>query len=122
MAEETSYGAYSPARAAHGLVFTAGHVGVDQDGIRAESFRDEVRLAIEGLARTLEEHGSSLSELVSVNCILSDIEQFDEFNQTYSELIPSPFPPRFTHGGQLVQNFRFEIIGIAMMTPHHGGA
>ena len=38
---------------------------------------------------------------------------FDEFDRIYKELIPAPAPPRFTHGGALVQNFRFEIVGIA---------
>lgn len=38
---------------------------------------------------------------------------FTEFNAVYTEMIPAPVPPRFTHSGGLVENYRFEIVGIA---------
>lgn len=95
------------------MVFTSGKVGVNEHGVRPESFADEVRAAIADLAKTLEEHGSHLGALLQVHCILSDMDQFDKFNSVYAELIPDPAPPRFTHGGALVQDFRFEIVGIA---------
>lgn len=95
------------------MVFTSGKVGLNEHGVRPEAFAEEVRAAISDLAKTLEEHGSHLSALLQVHCILSDMSQFDEFNSVYTELIPAPVPPRFTHGGALVQDFRFEIVGIA---------
>lgn len=106
-------GTYSSARTANGIVFTSGKVGQGSDGNRPERFEDEVRAAIADLDRTLIENGSGLDLLLQVHCILSDMANFDEFDRIYKELIPTPAPPRFTHGGELVQNFRFEIVGIA---------
>jgi len=111
--DSQNLGTFSSARVANGLVFTSGKVGVDERGVRCEEFGDEVRAAIADLAATLEEFGSGLDQLLQVHCILSDMSNFDEFNRIYTEMIPEPVPPRFTHGGALVQNFRFEIVGIA---------
>lgn len=113
MTQQPSFGTYSSARVASGIVFTSGKVGLTDDGVRPEAFADEVRAAIADLERTLVDHGASLASLVQVQCILGDMANFDEFNAVYTECIPAPVPPRFTHGGALVQDFRFEIIGIA---------
>lgn len=116
MTEEAKYGVYSSARVANGIVYTSGKIGVDATGGRPEGFADEVRAALISLTETLEEHGSGLSELLQVQCILSDMSNFDEFNRVYSEVIPQPVPPRFTHGGALVQNFRFEVVATARVS------
>ncbi len=113
MTNKPSLGTYSSARVVNGIVFTSGKVGLTESGERPDSFEDEVRAAILDLESTLIEFGSGLEHLVQVQCILSDMANFDEFNRVYTEMIPSPVPPRFTHGGALVQNFRFEIVGIA---------
>ncbi len=98
---------------ANGLVFTSGKVGVDEHGRRPEAFGDEVKAAIADLEDTLRAHGSQLSALLQVHCILSDMSRFAEFDEIYRERIPAPMPPRFTHGGELVEDFRFEIVAIA---------
>lgn len=113
MTDEHKLGAYSAARVSNGIVFTAGQIGQDESGSRPDAFADEVRAAIASLETTLQEHGSTLGGLLQVHCILSDMSLFEEFNQIYSEMVPMPFPPRFTHSGGLVENFRIEIVGIA---------
>lgn len=110
---EKTFGTYSSARVANGIVFTSGKVGVDADGKRPDDFAEEVRAAIASLESTLREHGSDLEHLLQVHCILSDMALFEEFDRVYAEAIPSPAPPRFTHGGGLVQSFRFEIVATA---------
>lgn len=115
MTETPTLGTYSSARIANGIVFTSGKVGLTADGARPDSFVDEVRAAITDLETTLVEHGASLASLLQVHCILADMANFAEFNDIYTEMIPAPVPPRFTHGGALVQNFRFEIVGIAQV-------
>ena len=113
MTNEQHLGTFSSARIANGIVFTSGKVGLTQAGERPERFEDEARAAIADLESTLIACGSGLELLIQVHCILSDMANFDEFDRIYKELIPAPAPPRFTHGGALVQNFRFEIVGIA---------
>ncbi|WP_309066784.1 RidA family protein [Microbacterium sp.] len=113
MTAETSLGTYGSARVANGIVFTSGKVGLDADGQRPAAFADEVRAAIADLEKTLTEYGSDLTGLLQVHCILSDMSHFAEFDAIYRDMIPDPVPPRFTHGGELVQDFRFEIVAIA---------
>lgn len=113
MTNNQHLGTFSSARIANGIVFTSGKVGLTREGERPERFDEEVRAAIADLEATLLECSSGLELLTQVHCILSDMENFDEFDRIYKELIPAPAPPRFTHGGALVQNFRFEIVGIA---------
>ena len=110
---ENKLGTYSSAKVANGIVFTSGKIGQTAGGERPEAFDVEVRAAIDSLAQTLREHGSDLSELLQVHCILSDMSLFGEFNAVYTEMIPAPVPPRFTHSGGLVENYRFEIVDIA---------
>jgi|SRR5664279_1728728 len=115
MAQEKSFGTYSSARVANGIVFTSGKIGLNSDGERPEEFADEVRAALASLAATLEEFGSNMSQLLQVHCILTDMSQFGEFNRVYTEVMPEPVPPRFAHGGDLVQNFRFEVVATAKL-------
>lgn len=113
MTAALTLGTYGSARVANGFVFTSGKIGLDEEGKRPAEFSDEVRAAIADLEKTLKEHGSDLTCLLQVNCVLSDMSRFADFDAIYKELIPSPVPPRFTHGGALVQDFRFEIVAIA---------
>lgn len=106
-------GTFSSARLAGDIVFTSGKVGQSADGTRPELFAEEVRAAITALRATLEEHGSDLSALLQVHCILSDMSLFEEFDAVYAEMMPAPAPPRFTHSGGLVRDFRFEIVATA---------
>lgn len=113
MTAEQTFGTYGSASVANGIVFTSGKVGLDERGERPERFADEVRAAIADLEKALRENGSDLSALLQVHCILSDMGDFAEFDAIYREMIPAPVPPRFTHGGALVADFRFEIVAIA---------
>lgn len=105
--------AYSQFRVANGLVFTAGHVGLDDQGVAPKLVADEVRLAIAHLAATLEDAGSDLSRLLQVHCVLTDMADFDAFDAAYREIIPAPFPPRMTQGGALFPGASFEVIAVA---------
>ena len=116
MSDTKTFGTYSSARVANGIVFTSGKVGVDDQGMRHSAFRDEVHAALVDLEKTLIEHGASLESLLQVQCILSDMNNFAEFDQVYAEFMPENVPPRFTHGADLVQDFRIEVVGIAAVT------
>lgn len=108
-------GAYSQAIAVWDteLIYLAGHVGVDTDGVKPESFSAEVLLAIENLERSLESLGGQLSDLVQITCLLTDIEKFAEFDAVYRTKFGRPFPARATYGVALANDLRFEITGIA---------
>ncbi|HWM32950.1 MAG TPA: Rid family hydrolase [Pseudolysinimonas sp.] len=102
-------GAYSPAVAAEGLVFTAGHVGTP-----GGDFADEVDEALRELAATLAAAGSDLDSVVRMECLLADLEDFPVFDAVYRRHFSAPFPARATFGVSLVAGHRVEVLATAV--------
>ena len=81
----------------HGdTVYTSGQVGVDprtgelvEGGVRAET-----RQTMENVAAILEAAGASLDSAVKATVFLTDMNDFDEFNEVYSEFVDEPRPAR----------------------------
>jgi 2-iminobutanoate/2-iminopropanoate deaminase len=81
----------------HGdTVYTSGQVGIDpgtgevvEGGIRAET-----RQTMENVAAVLEAAGASLDSAVKATVFLTDMDEFDEFNEVYSEFVDEPRPAR----------------------------
>jgi 2-iminobutanoate/2-iminopropanoate deaminase len=108
-------GSYSPAVKAAGIIFTSGQVGVDPSTNQVpDNFREEVSLAIDNLDAVLLEGGSSLDHVVRVQCLLSDMANFQIMDEVYGERFSKPFPARFTHGTALSAGYRIEIIATAI--------
>ena len=107
-------GPYSQAIIAGDFVFVAGQR--PQDPVTGEipaDIKGQTRQCIENIKFVLEEAGSSLDKLVRSNVYLSDIKYFDEMNEVYRQLIPTPYPARATVGTQL-RNILVEIEVIAL--------
>jgi 2-iminobutanoate/2-iminopropanoate deaminase len=81
----------------HGdTVYTAGQVGVDPEtgevvdgGIEAET-----RRTMENISAILEAAGTSLDNAIKTTVFLTDIDEFDEFNEVYAEYVDEPLPVR----------------------------
>jgi len=81
----------------HGdTVYTSGQVGIDpgtgevvDGGIRAET-----RRTMENVAAILEAAGASLDSAVKATVFLTDMDEFDEFNEVYAEFVDEPRPAR----------------------------
>lgn len=117
-------GAYSQAVVLSdaGCVFLGGHVGLTQDGQQPELLEKEIEVAIENLERTLQVNGGSLSDLLQVTCLLTDISQFGTFDAVYRTKFRAPFPVRATYGIDLAGDLRFEIYGVARFAADKPGA
>lgn len=81
----------------HGdVVYTSGQVGVDPEtgelvegGIRAET-----RRTMENVSAILEAAGASLDSAIKATVFLTDMSEFAEFNEVYSEFVDEPRPAR----------------------------
>lgn len=86
---------YSQAMVHGDTVYVAGQVPVDPDGNIVEGdVQRQADQVFTNMSTILETAGSSMEELVKVTVFLTDIEDFDAFNETYREWVPTPRPAR----------------------------
>jgi 2-iminobutanoate/2-iminopropanoate deaminase len=80
------------------LVFPAGQVPVDpKTGKVVENdIQPQTRQCLENLKSVLTLAGSSLENLLKVNCYLRNMDDFDRFNEVYMKYFPSMPPARTT--------------------------
>jgi 2-iminobutanoate/2-iminopropanoate deaminase len=76
-------------------VFVSGQVGRDNDGnFAGESIEAQTEQVIENIETVLEAAGSSLDDVVKTTVFLTDRDNFGQFNEVYSEMMPEPHPAR----------------------------
>jgi len=118
---------YTPAVRTGDLVFAAGQLASDfRNGVAPEArvdpafpyygsgIKKQTRYILENLARTFQAAGTSLGNVVKGQVFLTDLEQFNGFDEVWREFFPAP-PPRTTVGttGLLVPGTLIEIDLIA---------
>jgi len=120
---------YTEAYSVGGLVFAAGQLASDfKSGVPAQARRHpsfpyysldiklQTRFILDNLKRTFEAAGSSLREVVKAQVFLTDLNNFNAFDEVWKEYFEIP-PARTTIGttGLLVQDALVEIdlIGVA---------
>ena len=90
-------GPYSHAVVANGFVFVSGQGPIDPATGRAPAeFAEQVRQTMRNLATVLDAAGSTLDDIVKMNCYLTDLTRFKEFNEIYRQSMPPGFPARTT--------------------------
>lgn len=95
-------GQYSHAVVANGFVFVSGQGPTDpKTGLMPDGFEGQVRQTLTNLQTILEGAGSSLDDVTKINCYLSDVTRFSEWNRIYTEFFPVAPPARTTVGCQL---------------------
>jgi reactive intermediate/imine deaminase len=118
---------YSEAFRAGDLVFAAGQIasdyrtGVPPEARRGENFpfygsdiKLQTRYILQNLRKTFAAAGSSLENVVKAQVFLTDLSNFNGFDEVWKEFFPTP-PPRTTVGttGLLVKGTLVEIDLIA---------
>ena len=93
-------GPYSQAVAIDGLVFCSGQVGLDPaTGRLVEgSVQEQTRRALTNLGAVLEAAGASFGDVVKVTAYLTDMGDFQSFNETYADFFGEAQPARATVG------------------------
>ena len=81
-----SIGPYSQAMIAGGLIFTSGQIALDADTglLVGTNLAEQTEQVIANLQAVLETVGSSLTKVVKTTCFLSDMADFDAFNEIYA--------------------------------------
>lgn len=89
-------GPYSQAVKVDNLVFTSGALPIDPEtGKFAEGpIAERTHQVLKNLTAVLEAAGAKLEDVVKTTVFLSDIADFQEVNEVYSQYFKSPFPAR----------------------------
>ncbi|MFP4218411.1 MAG: Rid family detoxifying hydrolase [Salinarchaeum sp.] len=89
-------GAYSQATTTDGLVFTAGQLPMTPEGdlLDNASVAAQTEQALDNCGAILAEAGADFEDVLKVTVFLSDIEAFDEMNNTYAEYFDTEPPAR----------------------------
>ena len=89
-------GPYSQAVEANGFIFASGQLGIDPNtGNFVEGgVKEQTKQALSNARAIMEEAGLSLSNVVKTTVFLSDMANFADMNEVYSQFFSEPFPAR----------------------------
>jgi 2-iminobutanoate/2-iminopropanoate deaminase len=88
-------GPYSQATVANGVLYVSGQLGIiPSEGKLAEGFKAQARQGLENLKAILEEAGSSLDKVTSVDVFIMDMGRFADLNTIYAEYFSDHKPAR----------------------------
>jgi 2-iminobutanoate/2-iminopropanoate deaminase len=84
-------GPYSQAIIAAGFLYTSGQIPIipSTGEIVIGAIKEQTKQVCENLKAILEEAGTDFEHVVKTTCFLSDMEDFNEFNQIYSSFFIS---------------------------------
>jgi 2-iminobutanoate/2-iminopropanoate deaminase len=100
------------------LVFVSGQVAMDPSTgqFTGGDAGAQTHQVLKNLAEVLEDAGSSLAEVTKVTAFLTDMGDFDAFNDAYREHFRGTWPARSTvQVARLVGPYEVEIEAIAMI-------
>ncbi len=106
---------YSDAVRIGDVLFLTGQVGFNNDSLRiAEGgIKAEARQALENIKAVLEANGSDLEHVAKCTVILTDRNDFADFNEVFRQYFPKNKPARTTFVADLVIDAKIEIDVIA---------
>jgi 2-iminobutanoate/2-iminopropanoate deaminase len=83
----------------HGnLLFLSGMGPIDPatKTVPSQDIRQQVRITLGNLKQALEGAGSSMKNVLKVNCYLRNADDFQAYNEVYAEFFADGFPARTT--------------------------
>jgi 2-iminobutanoate/2-iminopropanoate deaminase len=102
---------------ADGLIYCSGQVPLDPSSgeLVSGGVGEQTRRCLTSLRAVLEAGGSSLDNVVKVTAYLTDMNDFPQFNEVYSEFFTNDPPARATVGvAALPKGARVEVDCIAL--------
>ena len=109
-------GAYSQATTGGSVLITAGQLPLTTDGelLDDEPVAEQTRQCLENVAAILEAEGLSLDDVLKTTVFLDNIDDFEAFNEAYSEFFESDPPARSAvEAGAVPKGAAVEIEAIA---------
>ncbi len=105
---------YSPVVVSGDLVLTAGQVGFDSEGKAVSDTIDgQTRQVFDNLGRCLQAAGCGFDDVIKVNAFLTDLGNFEAFNDLYREYFSTPYPVRTTVQAGLAPGLLVEVEAVA---------
>lgn len=97
-------------------LYLSGNGGIDLETMEVpEDPKEEAKLLMENVKRTLALANMTLADLVSVTIYCPDLSLFGQFNEVYRSYFDGDYPARaFVGSGKLLFGMRFEIQAIAV--------
>ena len=98
------------------FIFVAGQGPIDPKTgqLTGTTIQDQTQRTLENVAAVLEAEGASMADVVKVQVILTNMDNFQGMNEVYKKFFGEPFPARMTYGAALVlSNMLVEIDAIA---------
>jgi reactive intermediate/imine deaminase len=109
-------GAYSQATTNDDVLITAGQLPLTTDGelLDDESVAEQTRQSLKNVEAILAAEGLEMSDLLKTTVFLDDIDDFEEFNDAYSEFFDAEPPARSAvEVGSVPKGAAIEIEAIA---------
>ena len=108
-------GAYSQGVRAGDFIFVSGEGPLDpQTGkVQGNTIAEQTRQTLKNIKAILEAEGASMSDVVKVSVLLTDMNNFKVMNEVYKTFFPEPFPTRICYGANLAPPDLIEIEAVA---------
>lgn len=92
-------GPYSQAVVFGNTVYVSGQLPIDAEAgkITAETAKEQTRQSLKNIEYILAEENLTLSDVLKVTVLLSDISNFQDMNEVYAEFFKEPFPARVAY-------------------------
>ena len=110
-------GAYSDAVCVGNFIFVSGQAAVDfkSSEFVLGSIQEETSRTMDNIKSILEHAGSSMDDVVKCTVHLTDIADFDAFNEVYGTYFTAVKPARTTVQSVLAEGIKVEIDCIAKL-------
>ncbi|MGG4340709.1 Rid family detoxifying hydrolase [Paenibacillus lautus] len=92
----TAIGPYSQAIAFGDAIYTSGMLPIDAEGNLKEGIVDQTHQILKNLRAVLAKAGFSLEDVVKTSVFMTDLEQFQQMNEAYSQYFIDYHPARTT--------------------------
>lgn len=104
-------GAYSDGVLIDGSLFVSGQAAVDfkTSAFVLGTIEEETRRTLDNIKAIVEAAGASMNEVVKCTVHLSNIKEFDRFNNVYSQYFTGVKPARTTVQSVLAEGVKVEI-------------
>jgi 2-iminobutanoate/2-iminopropanoate deaminase len=109
-------GPYSQGIQFGNVVYTAGQGPIDAATVKVmgDTIEDQTAKALDNIKVILEQAGATFEDVVKTTVHLSDLADFNAFNEVYKKYFKEPYPVRTTVGSQLL-GIKVEIDVIAVL-------
>lgn len=109
-------GPYSQAISYNGLLFTSGQIPLNIEGeIVGNDIKKQTEQVMQNLKAVLEEAGTNFENAIKTTCFLSDMNNFQAFNEIYSKYFTSNPARSCVSVKELPKNVLVEVEVIAKL-------